>query len=473
MWRPSTKIVAAVSGGSDSVGMLLLLHALHLRGELTLAAVAHLNHGIRPDAPDDERYCGELAGRLGLPFHSRRVDVPALARRSGRSVELTARQVRREFLDEVRRALDADVVATAHTRDDQAETVLLRLVRGAGVRGLGAIAPRGGRRIRPVLCMSRNELQEELRARGESWREDVTNLELTHPRNRVRHELLPYLARHFNPSVTLALARLADHARADHDYLAREATATAVSAMQVDAKGVRLRRDALLVMAEPIARRVVQYALAAVRGGASASAREVDAVLSVARRDRAGAELAGLLVERSGPFVVLLTGREAIPGLPAFEHELPVPGRLARPDAGWVIEALGPMPAAEAARSCAATVHPLPAEPEGGLAEPARHAPAEAGPGSCVQVAADGLPLPLVVRSWRPGDRLQPLGLAGRKKVQDILVDRKVPRRERDRVPIVTDRGGRIVWVAGHALGEAFRVTEHTKAVIILKLGRV
>ncbi|HUE84988.1 MAG TPA: tRNA lysidine(34) synthetase TilS [Vicinamibacterales bacterium] len=443
LWRPDTRLIAAVSGGSDSVAMLWLLHDLHRRGELHLAAVAHLNHRIRPEADADEAFCAALAQEIGLPFAPSRLDVPALARANRQSLEVAGRTARRAFLSDLKRTRGADYTATAHTQDDQAETVLLRLLRGAGQRGLAGIAPRRAGWIRPVLWATRAELRRDLERRGQPWRDDVTNTDLANPRNRVRHELLPYLEQQFNPSARRALARLADAIRADDALLARQAATAASAAVEAGAGFVRLEIESLSALPEAIARRVVLHALGAA-GRVAPDVGAVTAVLDVARGARAAADVGGLRVEPFGGFVVLVTRAVRRASVP-FRYALAVPGEVQMLDAGWIVEAAGPFDLSGSPSPTPGVAHIDAATVGGGL----------------------------LVRNRRPGDRLRPLGLGGSKKVQDVLVDRKVNRTERDRVPIVTDAHGRIVWVAGHAVGEEFRVTEGTKAVIILKLRRI
>jgi tRNA(Ile)-lysidine synthase len=438
-----TRVLAAVSGGSDSVAMLLLLHDLHLRGALQLEAMAHLNHLIRAEAGEDERFCAQLAERLGVAFVSDRVDVPAMARQQRQSIEIAARAARRAFLEGVRRTRGADVVATAHTQDDQAETVMLRLLRGAGTRGLASIAPVSGRIIRPVLGLTRAELQDELRGRNQEWREDPTNEDLTNPRNRVRRELLPYLERHFNPSARAALARAAALARLDEDALDRAALAAAIGVVEAKDGWRQLDRAALAALPAAIARRVVRGAISSLRLQTPSGRDHVEAVLAVARGDTGAAEIPGARVEPSGRFVVLERKSRRTPARPPFLADLPIPGEVRWEEARVVVLAEGPLPAAGGA-----------------------HHPATEGV-TTVMVAADELGEGLIVRSRRHGDRLQPFGLTGHKKLQDLLTDRKVARRERDLVPIVTDRRGRIVWVSGHVIGEDFRVSDRTNAVII------
>ena len=430
MWRSETRVVAALSGGSDSVAMLLVLHELHVAGELRLDAVAHLNHQIRPEADEDEAFCRDLAERLNLTFVVSTVDVPANSRANRQSIELAGREARRAFFGTVLRSTGAKVVATAHTEDDQAETVILRLMRGTGARGLGGIAPGALGRIRPVLCATRAELRAELEARGQRWREDATNADVTIPRNRVRHELLPYLETHFNPSARRALARLADVSRAEHTLLERQAVAASAALIIRDGRRVSVDADGFRLLPEAIGRRVLLHALAQ---GQSRAPSHDDVALLLARMEHLSGKV--VLVSRGGE-------RAAQPHAP-FSFELPVPGDV-QTEAGWVVEA----------ESYDAPQH-------------------RDGQADIAQIDAAAVAGGLFVRSRRPGDRIRPVGLGGSKKLQDVLVDRKISRRERDALPIVTDVLGRIVWVAGHVLGEEFRVTERTKGVIILKLRRI
>jgi tRNA(Ile)-lysidine synthase len=448
LWRPDTRAIAAVSGGSDSVALLLLLRDLHARGELVLDAVAHLNHMTRAEASnEDEAFCRELARSLALPFVTATIDVPAAARLQRQSIEVAAREARQQFFEDVLRARGATCVATAHTQDDQAETVLLRMVRGSGIRGLGGMAPARRGRVRPLLTCTRQVLRDELMARNQVWREDATNADVSNVRNRVRHELLPYLERHFNPSVREALVRLADLARADEAALTRDAAAATFQVLRSAGSGaIRLDGPVLESLPAAVARRVVQCALEMASGGVSHGIDDIDAVRSVAHGHRAAVEVSGVRAEHSAGSVVLLTkgpGRSPAP----FEFNLSVPGVVEAPDAAWVLEACGP--------KTVSSDRPIGRSPDE------------------VELDAAHVPGPLIVRSRLPGDRIRPLGSAGRKKLQDVFVDRKVSPAARNQVPVVTDPSGRIVWVAGHVLNEDFKVTDRTKAVIILRLRRM
>lgn len=446
LWTPETRVVAAVSGGSDSVALLFILDALARQRILTLAGVAHLHHHIRgAEADADAALVEGLAARLGLPLDLGHVDVPARARASRCSVELAGRHARLDFFRHSLGCLRGDVVALAHTRGDQAETVLIRLVRGSGPRGLGGMAPRVDQRVRPLLDVGRNELRAWLRDREEAWREDVTNDDVSVARNRIRHDVLPRLAS-LNARVELALARAARIHAADAQLLDQLAAVEADRLVVRDGPRVRLDLADLAGLPEALGRRVVLRALETLDSSRAYGFEESDAVLDTAS-GAAARDLGPVRVERIGGSVVLTSKGVRAPRQPSgppVALPLDVPGTAHHPQGHWVVEAAGPMPREQAGHPSA----------------------------SRAVLDAEAVGRRLTVRGWRPGDRVEPLGLGGRKKVQDLFVDRKVPRDERGLVPIVTDGAGRIAWVAGHVVGEAFRVTPGSAAVVVLTLRR-
>jgi tRNA(Ile)-lysidine synthase len=450
MWAAPTRVIAAVSGGSDSVAMLMILQELAAHGDVVLAGLAHLNHHIRgADADRDAAFCRDLASRLGIPAFLADADVPALAAREGESLEVAGRHARQRFFAETLQTAGADRVAVAHTRDDQAETVLLRLTRGAGAGGLAGMAPRRGPLVRPVLDATRAELQELLRGRGETWREDVTNRDLANPRNFLRHEVLPQLRR-INPQADAALARAAGLLRMDADLLETLANAAFVQNVDVDAEtnSVLIRAEQFSKLPPALGLRVARYALETANPSRSYGLDEAQALCAFAAGGAAD-DLPGLDMERLAAKVVLSKREPAeVPTVVSFELKLRVPGTVEAPHGMWAITAEGPL---------AAPVDVAQIKDRGAMS---------------VVVDARELGEHLIVRPRRPGDRLQPLGAPGRKKVQDVLVDRKVPRDDRDRVAIVTTEKGQIVWVAGEVLAEPFRVTSLTKSVVVLTLRR-
>ncbi len=227
-------VIVATSGGPDSVALILALHGLARSGLAVALTVAHLHHGLRKETADaDALFVAKLAERLGLPFVTQRLDVPALAKRDGLGLEEAARNARRSFLADAARRAGARKVALGHTADDRAETVLFNIVRGTGVEGLAALPPQAplpspteGRGqqpieiIRPLIECSRAEVLAFLESRGEPWREDETNADTRYARNRLRREVLPLLREAINPKANEALGRLADQAAEAADVLA-------------------------------------------------------------------------------------------------------------------------------------------------------------------------------------------------------------------------------------------------------------
>ena len=444
---PGGRVFAALSGGADSVALTLLLREIAPAGEFVLAGVVHLNHRLRAAAAADEHFCRELAAGLSLPIEVEHADVRGAAERERVSIEAAGHQARYALFERVAGAERDGRVATAHTRDDQAETYLMRLIRGAGPAGLAGIRPRCGRVVRPLLQVSRRELRAYLAARGQTFREDETNRDPAVTRNRVRHELIPLLEARFSPSIADALARGAAIARADAAWIEAAVDAAAGSVVTAGAEEATVDAPALRRQPPALARRLARRALEHA-GRRRVGFDHVERFLALAGAvgsGGGGADFPGCRVERRGPLLVVRpTRRRGAPrgGVEPFRYELRVPGCVRVPEAGLEI-------AAEQAV----------AAPSGRLA--AR--------GDTVAVTARDLSPPLVVRNWRPGDALRPLGLGGRKKLQDLFVDRKVERGTRHRVPLVADRGRGIVWVVGHTVADDFRITPTTEGMLILK----
>ena len=447
--------MVALSGGPDSVALVHLLRELERAGELALAGLAHFNHQLRAaDADQDEAFCRAMAGRLRLPIEVGRGDVRALALDEGRSVEDAARVARYAFLEEAADRLRADAIAVGHSRDDQAETFLLRLVRGSGSRGLASILPRNGRVIRPMLDISRDELRDYAGERNLPFRTDATNDDQAIPRNRVRHELLPYLEREFSPGIAGLLARAAAVAREDDDCLQAQAIELARSIVLVTEDGIEVDCARLMALHPALAARVAQQALRASSDAGFIGFDHVERFLEFAGQGRPGTmmSLPGQQATHRGARVALGPEPPRGGGAPAansFDFSLSIPGEVTLSRQGWAIG-----------------VEPLPAG-EPGLEF-------RTGRGGAVVVALAPLALPLRVRGRKPGDRFAPLGLGGqRKKLQDFFVDRKIPREKRDSLPIVVDADDRVVWVVGESIAEDFRVTEPSQGVLLLKARRL
>ncbi|MGI8916932.1 MAG: tRNA lysidine(34) synthetase TilS [Chloroflexota bacterium] len=407
-------IVVAVSGGADSVCLLHLLHQLAPEFGLRLH-VAHFHHGLRGAQADaDAAFVAGLADRLRLPADFGRGDVAAVAVAAQRSLEAVAHDLRWSFLELVRRRSDATAVATGHTADDQAETVLMHLLRGAGLRGLAGLAPAGETVRRPLLAMRHDDCLTWCREHNVPWREDASNAEPWCRRNAVRLEVLPFLRR-YNPAIDTALAGLAETVQVDLAHVDRQADAawqavvrtTADDQAQVALAGYEalpaaLRRHVLLRWLGPGAERAhVQAVDDLLRNGHAG-----DAVAVAGNRQ---------VIRRYGD--AILAPRTRQPPLP--DVTIAAPGRTSAPAWDWTIQV-------------------------DLLTTPLEHPPDRWS----VNLDADTVRLPLILRSRRPGDRIRLPNVAGTKKLQDLLVDAKIPRSDRERLGIVEAANG-IVWLAG------------------------
>jgi tRNA(Ile)-lysidine synthase len=450
------RIIVALSGGPDSVALLhvLLECAVHL--DASVAGVAHLNHLLRGEAANqDERFCRDLAARLGLPAHVERMDVLARARAEGRSIEDAGHAARYAFFDRAIDALGGSVIATGHTANDQAETVLLRLARGAGLSGLSGIQARAGAVIRPLLEVPRPAILKYLAARGLDWRDDQTNADLSVPRNRMRHRVVPVLETEASPGIVEQLGRTARILADEEALLSQLARLSAGSVIGREGGTPSIDLDGLAAEPAAIQRRLVYLLLSEALGPRTVSATHVESVLALAIRGRPGSSLSlpgqraaidrRLLVIRP---VSAAVASAPVTGAGTARRQVPIPGVLWDEAGRWSL-----------------TVE---AGPVVGLAEAKRLGAS----GDVAVVDAHAAGPVLFVRHWRPGDRLRPLGMAGSRKLQDVFVDRKIPRDRRFAVPLVVDDRDRIVWVAGVAVAEAVRVTSGTTGVLLLRFRR-
>jgi tRNA(Ile)-lysidine synthase len=426
-------VLIAVSGGADSVALAHTLVALAPTLGLGLH-VGHVDHRLRADSGDDAAFVRALAAALAL-----RVDVVAVDLPREASVENAARRARYAALEALADRAGAARIAVAHTADDQAETVLMRLLQGAGPRGLAGMPAVRGRVIRPLIDVRRADVVDYLTTMGASWRDDPSNADRRFLRNRVRHDLLPALARE-NASIVDALVRTA--------HLVRD-TVEAIAALAADElrsaergrDGVTLSVDRLRALPRSVAVEVLRQALIGLGGPVPLRAADLHALARVAR---AGApprpvRIGGLRVEISGR-----RARIARAPRPAIvTRTVLVPGVTRLDDLGSEIRA----------RVVDAEGYDVPRGP------------------CAVAFDADRLPGPLVVRARGRGDRFAPFGgVEGRLKA--VLIAARVPRWERDSVPLV-DAGGNIVWAAGVRRGSAAPVTEQTRRVLELVLAPV
>jgi tRNA(Ile)-lysidine synthase len=475
---PGTVLLAAVSGGADSVAMLRALSALAAGRSLRVVA-AHLHHGIRPEADGDADFVHALCERLAIDLYTERIDVPAAARASGQSIEMQARAMRYDFLRQVKLRIGAAAILTAHTRDDQAETLLLNLCRGAGPAALGGIPPdtviKGCRLVRPLLRITRRDIEAYLQSIGQDWREDASNQDTAYRRNAVRHRILPLLQELLNPQAADALARAADVLYAENQLL-EELTAAQRASVHPDDEAIlwlepfrplplALRRRLLATWLRDAAQpQQVRFDLveridALARQTEGGGCIRVSPTLEIRHEyDRLrrytnthdGHPPAGIPANAKRDFP---TGsndrREWHPGTTntfSAGVELAIPGITPLPAFGCVVEV---------------TIG------KGFTREPSGI------PGTCpahAHIRYDAARPPCItVRVRQPGDRIAMIGMEGERKIQDILTDAKIPAAVRDRLPVFTI-GDEVVWIPGSRPSRHWAVPSPTAPSLRLRV---
>ena len=413
-------VVCAFSGGPDSTALLLELVRLREEGRIGPLYAAHFEHGIRgAESRADLDHCRGLCLKLGVPLFSESGDVPAVAARESLSLETAARQLRYGFLRRLRAALGADVIALGHHRDDQAETVLLHLIRGSGMTGLTGMAPRSGDLVRPLLAVGREDILASLAQRDQPWRQDSTNLSADAARNRLRQEGMEAL-KAVNSRAAEHIAACADRLRAEDEYL----DGLALAAL-AEANG---SRRALGELPPVLQKRVALGLLREVT--ADFTQADVDRLVDLFSLPpgRTVPLRGGLLARADGDRLTIGPLEEG----ERFCAELPLGGSLTTPwgvyEAQWVRQASIPCPAHEA------------------------------------YLDGDRLVGPLQLRQARAGERFVPLGLGGSKLLSDYYTDRKMSRQARQ-TPLAADEAG-AVFIPGGTIAERVKIQEGTQRIL-------
>ena len=445
---PGEGVLVGLSGGPDSVALVLILAELAECGALPLEIeLGHLNHCLRGEESDaDEAFCQRFAQEHALRIETRRGEVAGLARH-GQSFEEAARQVRYRFLTGLARAHGLRSIALAHHADDVAETVLMRIMRGCGIRGLGALPParqarrgQGGLRVvRPLLELRKGELLDFLARRGQTFREDSSNLDTAFLRNRVRHEIIPALERNY-PELSVESLCALNAAAVKINAIMDAALDAQWGALceEADDGAVALNAQAYAALPPDLRKLAVRRAIGILAPGdrpPGLSRRHYEQVAELAERP-VGTELSlpGHFTARREHGLIYLSAGRRVGAIGLLN--LPLPGSVA-------VEAAG--------LSITSEIITCPARGQASLV-------GRAGAHQ-VFLSLGTIGLPLAVRSRKPGDRFHPLGAAGGRKLKEFFIDRKVPRHKRDHTPLVVTADGRIAWVVGHAIGDPFKLT--------------
>jgi len=483
------RVGVAVSGGADSVALLLLFLEVRERLGIVLSVV-HFNHKLRGKASDaDEKFVARLAAQHNLEFFVGREDVAARSRRERRNLEEAARRARYAFFDGLVAEGRMNRIAVAHTADDQAETVLAHILRGAGLAGLAGIHPEAGVVFRPLLKIRRAELRSYLRARGQKWREDASNRDTKRMRARIRHKLLPLLEKQFQPVVVEHLCQLAELAREDDGQLNFAAKMRVEETAKEESCGVRIKIEHLLGHGQPLgeseagkkqipragtalgmtwsefeqpggklqqghhalASRMIRQIVKKVKPrSGQLSAVHVEAVLHLAEQADSGKSLqlpGGVEVRRERDTLLF---RASLAEAHATRSSAPRPYSYALELTGQQAE----LQVVEHSYALRFTVIDWP--PEGRETR-------EIG----AVLDRDRLCVPLVVRNWRPGDAVQPFGYQKGHKLSRLLNEVGVSRWEKESWPVLTS-GGKIAWTRGLPVASEFAAGEATRAGVVI-----
>ena len=462
MIKNGETVLVAVSGGADSLALLYGLHALHSQLNCQLH-VAHLNHSLRLDADADADFVQQHAAHLELPCTLQTTDVSRLVKQWRLSVEAAARKARYQFYEEVSTQIGATKVALGHHQDDTAETVLMHLIRGSGSTGLKGITPiREFKFIRPLVGFTRQQIETFLASKGLVPRHDSTNTDTRYLRNRIRHELIPRLESDYNPNIRAGLSRTADVLGAESEYLdrvAQEALETCRVRDPDTVKALATLESIVLDRAKfrefhiAVQRRVLRQSFFEMSGDTDdLYFTHCEAMLSLIEGRAPNAALAlpnGLRFRRVYQCLIFEVNTSSRSSFTIetehFAYPLAVPGKT-------FIAALNTEIVAELGDIRSREVRTLPDGRFEAIFDYEK-----------VKEA-----FPLTVRNRRQGDRFQPYGMRGTKKIKDFMIDTKVPRDERDRIPMLVC-GDKVLWVVGYTTSDPFKIHSGTRQYLYLR----
>jgi len=441
MISPGDKVLVAVSGGPDSVCLLHILNRLARDMSLVLH-VLHINHGIRKrESRREARFVSELADRMGIPVSVRLIDVPSYARKKKLTLEEAARDMRYKALESLAKKLNAKKIALGHTASDQVETVLMHFLRGSGPQGLSGIPPvrRLGAAliIRPLIEIDRGQILNYLRENNLTFCLDSSNRRTEYFRNKVRLKLLPLLRKNYNKNIEGALLRLSEISKEENAYwdrvverVFRKVVSMGLAKISVDFKKF-LRYNVV------VQRRVLHRLL-----GGIVSLRQIETIRNLAHKGSQGKRIylgKNLSIRKEGDFLIFLSSPER--RFKRFNYPIRVPGKNEFAELNLTLN------------TRIANFHPI------------SHKLVNTAYFDIDKINLKGL----VLRNRREGDRFRPFGLRGTKKLSDFFIDSKIPRRLRDRVPLLVD-GEDILWVVGIRRADKARITEDTRRILEVQL---
>jgi tRNA(Ile)-lysidine synthase len=445
------RVLIALSGGPDSVCLLYILKNLNEGIRLDLHAL-YVNHGLRPEeAVREIEFCKNLCAMLNLPFLTKCIDVKFYAKEKKLNIQEAARELRYRVFEETARELDAQKIALGHTADDQAETLLMRLLRGTGPAGLSGIPPVRGKFIRPLIEAQRKEIEQYLGEERVDFIVDSSNLKRDYLRNEIRLSLMPRI-KEINPNIIDTLLRTASIFREEERYFEILVAKALMKLMSRKTNSrIELFLSPLAAMEKIILRRTLRKAIGETTGLRGINFIHIEDIIELVRRGKAGDRLYlphGIRAIKDYSTLILTSD----PPVKLDTYTMEVPGEMVLKEAGSLIRA---------------TI-----QESQELEEKDLTSTLESRLSTAAVFDADRLIFPLAVRPRKEGDFFYPLGFGKKKKLQDFFVDEKVPRDERDAVPLVVS-GEDIIWVVGYRGDERFKVTDETKRVLRLEVKKL
>lgn len=480
--QKNDRVVVAVSGGPDSVALLLLLNELKQEYNLQLY-IAHLNHQFRgKEAEADAWFVQSLAKQLKIPYLSKSVNIPELAKKNKKSPEEMAREIRYAFLQDIAKKKQANIIALGHNADDQVETILMWMLRGSGIEGLTGMeiarksevsstkyqVPRRGvckcksevYIIRPLLETSRKEILEYLKEKKQKYRVDKTNLKSIYLRNRIRNQLIPQLEKEYNPNLKETLFRTATILRDELAYF------DSAAGMIFGCIRNRERTDCIAIklsefrqLDKAIHRHLVRKAILLVSGTLTGFGFDhIEAVLELAKcgGDQSAAALAqtdGLMLHLPHQVTVRIEQDELCFYLGRLDKDIAEVKESVAIPGTTDIKSLGIEVKTE--------LNKITAINKARLQQIDRFT---------AMLDADKIQLPLTLQTWQPGDSFVPLGMTGKKKLHDFYIDEKIPQTQRDKIPLLVADNGDIVWVVGKRIDDRVKVTSRTKRILRIQI---
>jgi len=447
------RVLVALSGGPDSVCLLYVLKDLKEEFRLDLS-VLYVDHGLRPEeAVGEKEFCKNLCAKLKLPFLTKSIDVKSYAEEMKLNKQEAARKLRYRVFDDTAHEINAGKVALGHTADDQAETLIMRLLRGSGPAGLSGIPPVRGKFIRPLIAIQRKEIKQYLEGERIDFIVDSSNLKKDYLRNKIRLSLMP-LIEEMNPNIIDTLSRTAAIFREEERYFEILVARTLMKLISRKTDShIELFLSPLVAMEKIILRRALRRAIDETKGLRGISFVHIEDIIELIKMGRAGDRLYlphGMRAIKAYSTFTLTSK----PPVRLSTYSLEVPGETVLKEAGILLHASileNQEIETKDFRTSAPDFHPATTQ---------------------VLFDVDKLNFPLIVRPRKEGDFFYPHGFGKKKKLQDFFVDEKVPRDERDAIPLIVS-GEDIVWVAGYRGDERFKVTDETKKVLKLEVKKL